>query len=653
VLQIIHEKIRGWFAWVIILPIAVTFVFWGIERYQSNGHNEDVVVTVNGTDITYGQIENQYKRLMSEYQSRLGDNFNFTQAQASELKSQVRKSVVQRTILVQAAEKQGFAVSTAQVEAMLQNEPSLRVEGKFSPERLGQLLSSRGYSYKEFITDIRNNMLTEQVHAGISASHFILPVAIESSLQLSLQNRDFSYLLVPAQSFQKQVAKPTADQIKAYYDQHQNQFKTTEKVKVAYLELRLEDLIAKIAVTPLQISNFYKTHPQNFKTTERWQVAQILVKVPAGATKEQQAQAQQRIDAIKADLNKGGDFANIAKEKSDDRISAANGGEMPWITPGSMEPAFETAIKKLHKAGEVSPVTRTQYGFTLIKLLANEPSKQKPLADVSAQIETSIKQNLAQQKFAELSEQLSKLTFENPTSLQTAADSLGLNVKTTDYFSRDGNAANPTDALTSNPKLIQAAFDPDQLVQNNNSDLIQITPNQLIVLRVADHQKAVVKPLKEVTADIQKQLWDTALQAKAKRFADDIKQQLVANKSVSSLLTKQDINWQLIKNGSRTSTSVPAEILKTAFEIPAEKAGSKSEISLVSLANGDSALVRTQAIHSPDMTKVSADEREKMKQQILSLYANQLYALYTKSWEDKAKLKQHEAPATAPVDASA
>jgi hypothetical protein len=120
---------------------------------------------------------------------------------------------------------------------------------------------------------------------------------------------------------------------------------------------------------------------------EQVHVAHILFMVksdqnPTGTHTDAEALAlaQQTLDR----LNKGEDFATLAKELSEDTSNNAQGGDLGWFLPtekgGPMVQDFSTAAFKLTKPGEVSPPVKTQFGYHIIKLIERGPHDLDPTA---------------------------------------------------------------------------------------------------------------------------------------------------------------------------------------------------------------------------------------------------------------------------------
>jgi peptidyl-prolyl cis-trans isomerase SurA len=110
------------------------------------------------------------------------------------------------------------------------------------------------------------------------------------------------------------------------------------------------------------------------KAVGKWKVAQILIAVPPGGDAGVNSRlAEQRADSVYQKLVAGADFAELAREYSDDKLTYTSGGVMPEFTVGKYEPQFEEAVFTLKKDGEISKPFPTQYGFHIVKRIAVQP----------------------------------------------------------------------------------------------------------------------------------------------------------------------------------------------------------------------------------------------------------------------------------------
>jgi peptidyl-prolyl cis-trans isomerase C len=126
------------------------------------------------------------------------------------------------------------------------------------------------------------------------------------------------------------------------------------------------------AVTDEAIQKAYDAKYANFTPTTEYHAAHILVKT------------EKEAKDIKAQLDKGADFATLAKKDSTDG-SAAKGGDLGWFQADMMVKPFGDAVAKM-KPGEVAGPIKTQFGWHLIKLFGTRPSKAPTLDSVRADL---------------------------------------------------------------------------------------------------------------------------------------------------------------------------------------------------------------------------------------------------------------------------
>jgi len=149
----------------------------------------------------------------------------------------------------------------------------------------------------------------------------------------------------------------------------------------------IEKSMAK-EITPEELQAAYDETYANAEPTQEYNASHILVETEEDAL------------AVKAEIEGGADFAEVAKEKSTGP-SGPSGGSLGWFGPGMMVPAFETAVAEL-EVGDISAPVKTQFGWHIIKL-EDKRSKEAPaLEEVKAELETQVRQIKAQAMIEEL-----------------------------------------------------------------------------------------------------------------------------------------------------------------------------------------------------------------------------------------------------------
>jgi peptidyl-prolyl cis-trans isomerase C len=155
----------------------------------------------------------------------------------------------------------------------------------------------------------------------------------------------------------------------------------------ALANLAADGAVADV-VTDEAVQAAYDKEMASFEPQPEFHAAHILV------------DSEDKAKALKAEIDGGKTFADVAKENSTDG-SAANGGDLGWFGLGQMVPEFEEAVKGM-KPGEVAGPVKSQFGYHLILLEETSESSPPPLDTVRPQIETQLRQEALEAKLGEL-----------------------------------------------------------------------------------------------------------------------------------------------------------------------------------------------------------------------------------------------------------
>lgn len=171
----------------------------------------------------------------------------------------------------------------------------------------------------------------------------------------------------------------------------------------AYLE---QKGIATLQVPEQELRQFYEKNPKNFVEPQAVRARHILVTIPRQATPEQEREAESKAGLILAEVKKGRDFAELARQYSD-CASKEKGGDLGVITRGFMPREFDVAAFSL-KAGETSDVVKTRHGLHIIRVEETTPEKIKAFSDVKSFIAGYLQKDYQRKKIDELVKELRK-----------------------------------------------------------------------------------------------------------------------------------------------------------------------------------------------------------------------------------------------------
>ncbi|UXD86196.1 peptidylprolyl isomerase [Thalassolituus hydrocarboniclasticus] len=160
-------------------------------------------------------------------------------------------------------------------------------------------------------------------------------------------------------------------------------------------------------VTDDSVKNYFSNHASEYEE-ERVHVAHILIRTNSGMTEDEIQKVKTDIFEIHSKLRAGESFEELAKSRSDDKISGKKGGDLGWIKRGSISPIFSSSAFST-KSGAVSDPLLTEYGYHIVKVLEEPKVIRKSLDDVKGEIRHMLK---AKAKQAELDRLLSVYDIE-------------------------------------------------------------------------------------------------------------------------------------------------------------------------------------------------------------------------------------------------
>ncbi|RKF20389.1 peptidylprolyl isomerase [Alginatibacterium sediminis] len=578
-LEKLREGSQGPLAKIILALIILSFALAGIGSYIA-APTAQIAATVNGEDISQAEFDQAYQNQRSQMEEQYGDRFAqlaATPGYIEELRRNVLDQLIDRRLIDQKVESLGLRVSDDQVRFEIRNMPEFSVDGQFDNDRYLALLYRANMSVDQFRESVRADLTRAQLQIALFSSDFALPIETKLLTDIQQQKRDFDFVRVSAADFTS-TAEPSDEQLQSYYNDNLNFFQTDESVDIEYINLALNDVLADIEVNEADIENYYRENQNQFARSAEIKVAHILVAEEDTAL------------ALETRLQAGEDFAELAKTESDDSFSGENGGELDWFEPGVMDEQFETAAFALNDAGQISGVVKSEFGYHLIKLIEKRESTVADLETVREQIQLSLAQELALNKFYEVSQRLGEVSFELPDGLADVATELGLEVKTIEGLSRN----NAPEHLAHNA-VLSVAFDIDVIEEQLNSDLIQVGDDQSVVLRVTAHQRAGAKDFDEVKDLVQQAVISQIAAEKAAELAASLEQSWKAGDDISDLLAENVLSIEFATELERQNDRIEPSLTQAAFTMPKPSDG-KPSFSTTELFNGDSVVIQLKNV---------------------------------------------------------
>ncbi len=604
-LERIREGSQGITAKIILGLVILTFAISGIGSYI-NSQADVVVKTVNGVEITQAELDQAFENERNRMKQQYGDFIEQLMADESyvaNFKQGVLDRLVVEELQRQQAKELGIRVSDEQIKETILEMPEFQRNGKFDNELYLALLRQAGFQPAQFRDYLRNQMSRAQYQAAVMGSEFVLPYEISQYTNLNNQVRSFKQLTVQASDLTSEV-ELTEEEITAYFELNKSQYQTQHKVAVEYIKLNADEIAAGLDISEEQLREYYELNTKEFSTPEQRRISHILVNAADDA--------EQKINDIKAKLDAGEDFAEVAKNFSEDTFSAENGGDLDWFQSGVFGEAFDNAVTSLEKAGDISEVFESESGFHIVKMTDFVEGRQLSFETVKNQIAEQLKADRINELYIEAQTKVSQIAFEVPDSLKEAATDAGVELKSTAL-----STYSELQQVLGNPIAVSKAFDEAFISEGLNSDLIEIDDSNSIVLRVVENSPTRQQSLDEVKESVVASLTKQRAAELAKAKAKELLEKANAGAELSSLEQEPSVKFAEFSDITRVDASVNAAVRDAVFELP-KPADSAQELSTVTLPSGDAAVVALTSV------SVKAPQvAEPQQNQLMSMVAQQ------------------------------
>jgi peptidyl-prolyl cis-trans isomerase D len=513
-----HNKIF----FLILMPLVfVSFVFVGVQGYD--GMNEGAgaeVARVDGQAITQAEWDASHRRQVDQARSRMPD-MDAKFFDSPEVKREALDQMVRDRVLFAAATRGHLSVSNERLMREIQSMPQLaalkRPDGSFDVDAYKAMVQASGRSAESFEAGLRQDLSVRQVLTAIDNSAAPASAAARTALDALLQQREVQVLRFDSKDQTAGIA-PTDAELAAYHKANENEFRAPEQAQIEFVVLDIDSISSRVSVPEEDLRKFYEQNLARYTVAEERRASHILVKAAKDAPAADRQKAKAKADALLEQLRKApATFADVAKKNSDDPGSAERGGDLDFFARGAMVKPFEDAAYAM-KAGEISNVVESDFGYHIIRLDAVRGGDKRPFEAARAEIETEVKKQLAAKEFAADAERFSNLVNKDTDNFKGVVNELKLKVQTATVLR---NPAPGAKGAVASPKLLEAVFGSESIKSKLNTEAIEVGPNQLASARIVTHTPARVQALAEVTAQVRDRVVQQQAAAKARKAGED------------------------------------------------------------------------------------------------------------------------------------
>jgi len=598
----LRTALKSWIGIAVLGLILIGFSFFGIESYFVS-QSDTSVARIGDQEISQDQFRDRFNDYRQNMMRQQGEGFDSRVLDSPIVRRQVLDTMIDEHTIIAANEKLGVRVPDQRVAEEIAAIPAFQVDGVFNQDQYRAVLSMQGLSSRALEQDIRTGMATREVPMQLYTTSFVTGAEVDAYLRLREQKRDFGFVRIdkPADAGSEPV---TDEEVKTYYEANQADFMNPEQVAVEYIELDAAKLKVDLDPSESTLRERYEKEKSRFTTEEQRLASHILVKVGGSGSPDDQKQALTKAEGLVKQVREGKSFADLAKAESEDLGSRNQGGDLGWLEKGMTDPAFETALFALEPKTVSEPVLGAD-GYHIIELRETRPGAIRSFEDVRTELAAEYVETERERVYNEKSGRLVDLVYQDPSSLQAAAEDAGVEVARTGLFSRAGGA----EGLAANPAVVKAAFSDAVMIEGNNSEAIDLGPNHIAFVRVAERKPAEAKPLAEVTGQIKERIVAERLAGAAKSRADALFARLEKGESLVDLAKELGTEVSEQKGIGRNAVNLDAALVQAVFAMPRVTEG-KPAFRSVALGGDAYALVQLEQVVDGDPSTLDAPTRD-------------------------------------------
>jgi len=554
-----RKQTKSWFVYLAFGIIIIVFVFfYGYSGDVAPG--QGAAAEVNGQKITRSQYEKNYENLLLMSRN-VYNKTSFTEEELKQLRQQALDDLIERTLILQEAERLGITVSQDETRQKIAENPAFQRGGQFDKALYLRQLSASRMTPSEFEKAMQISGLITKLMDGVRDTAKLSDKELFELYRMENEKVNLQFIKVDSTRFEDGI-EVSPEELKAYYEESKENYRTPERVKVRYIAFDPEQYKEKEEVTPEEVEQSYRLNKERFTQERQVSARHILIKVDKEKGSAGEETARTKAEEIRKRIDQGEDFAKLAEQFSEDPGTAPKGGDLGFFKKGQMVKPFEEAAFSLNP-GEVSPVVKSQFGFHIIKVESVEEEKTQSLEEVRSALEEEIKAEKANETVRREARLAGSLIYRSGNLVQYANEQK-LIVEETGFFAQ----GEPIGKIGINKEISEVVF---ELEEGEVSPVLSAGKNYY-VFQLVEREESSLPPLDKVKDTVIRNLKKELANEKALKEADRILKEISSGVSMEQIAEKEGLTVEETGAFARNSNFIGKigplkELLQDAFSL--------------------------------------------------------------------------------------
>ncbi len=608
----------------LLAAIIIVFVFWGVGTFRTR--QADILAKVNGQVITFSTYRALYAQRLEQLQRMFQGRLSEEMLRQLNLPQQVLEELIQRVLFEQTAKEMGISVTPDEVRLAISQIHAFQTNGHFDPQRYRLLLRELRLTPQEFEDQVRAELLAAKLRHLLTTPVRATKNEVRQHYEFQNEKLTLAYVKLPIERCKEKV-KVSEEELKRYFDAHQERYRTPLKIKLSYYFLPFSEVEKKLQVSEEEIKTYYETHKEEYHEPEKRKLRHILItKKP----NEDDEAFFRRAQEIRKKIKTPEDLARLAKQYSDDPHTKEKGGELGYLTKDEVFPGLAEAVFSA-KEGEILGPLRSSLGYHIILVEKIKPESYRPLEEVKTEIVKKIKK-----------EKLKHLAWEEANKiydriillggLETWAKKSGHQIEETPLFDPRHPPAGPAGS----PQVIEAAL---KLEEGELGPPLEVSQG-IIIFKVTKRDEPHIPPFEEVKERVKEDF----VRDKARELCGKEARELL-----KALEETQDPGILLQERGLKLEKTEPVarkDLLSSGLPSPvAQAARGLAEVgkwfSEPVFAGNAYYLLQLEALTPADL-KGLAKEEKKLAEELTLIKRQEAFNSWYRRLREKAEVKLYQ-----------
>jgi peptidyl-prolyl cis-trans isomerase D len=479
-LQAIRSRAGSYVVKILFALLILTFGIWGIGDIFRNRGSDTIVAMVGDHAISAEELQTAMRRALEQLSARFGSAIDLEQAKKLGLVDQTLTQLIDRSLIDQEIARLKLDVSDDLIRNVIAGNPSFRgSDGRFDRSLFNAVLAANNLTEDQYVAllrrDIPRNDLLHAVTAGVAVPQPIVDLLYE----YRNEKRTADIVSLPTAGV-SDVGQPSEDELKAFYESHQDLFRAPEYRGFTLVSLNPTDIAKDIEIPEAKLKEEYDQRQDELQIPERRDVEQIL------------APSEEKAKEVEAALAAGKDWREVATTiagQNPDTIDLGLMGrdEMPSALG---EVAFELPLNK------PSDPVKTSLGWHILRVIKIEPPVTQTFDEAKAKLEADLAHQEAVDRIYKVANKVDDALAGGAT-LSEAAEKFGLRTTTVEAVDVGGHEPQdkPVTLPVSAGDVLKLAFATNE---GQTSRVTETPDGAIFALHTDKVIPSQVKPLDEV-----------------------------------------------------------------------------------------------------------------------------------------------------------